>query len=66
MYYLPMMPYHRNLMDYWRANRDQYLDQDFWSWLNEHYRVVSDFHPRPERWKFEREQDMIWFQLRWS
>lgn len=66
MYFLPIMPYHQNLMDYWRANRDQHLDQDFWSWLKERYKASVDLTRRPERWKFEQEQDMIWFAMRWS
>lgn len=53
-------------MDYWRANRDQHLDQDFWSWLKERYKASVDLTRRPERWKFEQEQDMIWFAMRWS
>lgn len=53
-------------MDYWRANRDQHLDQDFWSWLRGKYKAEVDLSVRPERWKFKNEQDQMWFILRWS
>jgi hypothetical protein len=66
MYFLPIMPYHGNLMDYWRANRDQNSDQDFWLWLRKQYKAEVDLSVRPERWKFKNKQDMLMFTLRWS
>ena len=66
MYYLPVMPYHQNLMDYWRANRDQHLGQDFWFWLTKQYKTCIVSSKQSEHWRFENKQDMIWFMLRWA
>lgn len=66
MVYLDLSPYHENLMKYWKPNRDNHLDQDFWSWVKKEYGAEVYRNQRPELWKFENEQDAMWFALRWS
>jgi len=62
---LPIDPFHKNLSDFWKHS-DLRMTDDFWSWVKSEYNAEIDFRTRPERWKFENEQDAIVFALRWS
>ena len=64
-YYLPLSPYHNNLSVYWQTT-DRGQTENFWTWVEQEYKTKLALQKRPERWKFESEQDMIWFMLRWS
>lgn len=66
MYTLPLGPYHENLGNYWRENRDAHQNYDFWSWVKKFYSADVDRAARPEVWKFDNERAMMLFILRWS
>jgi len=66
MYCLPMGPYHENLCDYWEHNWHHSDNGNFWDWIKKEYRADVARNMRPEQWKFENEQDMLCFILRWS
>jgi hypothetical protein len=62
MYYLPMSPYHSNLFAYWRAQRDNHLDEDLWSWAKKEWGATVLIG----RWRFNTEKDAAMFAIRWS
>lgn len=68
MYYLPLAPYHGNLLTHWREHRDNHPDEDFWSWAEKEWgaTILVNLKEDAGRWRFEREKDAIWFELRWS
>jgi len=66
MYYVPVIPYHTNLINYWRTNSYQHPDYDFWSWVQQEWNARLDLRSRPERWFFEYEKDAVLFALKWS
>lgn len=63
---LPLNPYHKNIRDFWVNHNDLHMTDNFWVWIKAEYKAEMDFRAIPERWKFENEQDAMWFALRWS
>jgi hypothetical protein len=65
MVYLPLNPYHVNLMEFWKTHR-KHTQLGFWVWLNREYGAMLSLSERSDRWQFENEQDATFFAMRWS
>lgn len=67
MVYLDLSPYHENLVKYWNEQSHWFAPKgNFWIWVKQEYGADVARNLRPEKWKFENEQDAMMFILRWS